>query len=183
MEERHRFAAVMALAVLAGAVLIVAIQRVDLPGGASKLIRPPENGVGTRCARGDVDACQQLCHALSDVSTLKCVDHLAAAFPRVHDGGKVQGGGSGGGTQRSTGVSGSTTTSSNPSGGSGAVGGGGSGNGPPGPSGQPGPSGPPGPQGPPGNGGGNGGQQHDLSICVRNPLAPACVNVDLPKRP
>lgn len=120
--ERYRFAALMACAVIAGAALIVAIQRIDLPSGVEKIVRPPENGVGTRCAKGDLDACRQLCSHLSDVSTLKCVDHLARAFPRVHDGSRIQGGsgvtsgsgsgsGSGGAPQSSTVVPGSSTSS------------------------------------------------------------------------
>jgi len=189
--ERYRFAALMACAVIAGAALIVAIQRIDLPSGVEKIVRPPENGVGTRCARGDLNACRQLCSNLSDVSTLKCVDHLASAFPRVHDGSRLEGGsgasgsGSSGGSQGSTGVPGSSTTTASspttPSGG-GTGGGGGSGSGPPGPSGQPGPPGSPGPTGPPGGNGG-GGTTTTTSICVQNPLLPVCVKTQTPNPP
>jgi hypothetical protein len=72
--------------------VIVTLQHVP---GVEKIIRPAEAGVGTDCAQGSEAACEKLCAALSDVSTLKCVDHLSRVFPRVHDGKKLMGGGGG----------------------------------------------------------------------------------------
>jgi hypothetical protein len=92
---RHAFAALMAGVVIAGAVVISAL-RTDVPV-VSDVVRPAEAGTGTRCAAGDEKACQKLCQSLSDVSTIRCVDKLAEAFPRIEDGHRVQGGDAGGG--------------------------------------------------------------------------------------
>lgn len=132
MVDRYRFAAILACAVMIAAALIIIAQRVNLPG--AEIVRPAEAGTGTRCAQGSTEACKDLCAALSDVSTIKCVDHLALVFPRVHDGSRVQGGGGAGGSTPQS------RPPPSPSGGGGDGNGGGS---PPNPPDQPPPSVPP----------------------------------------
>lgn len=89
---QRSFAAALAVAVLVGVGAIALANNIDVPG-VSKVVRPAEAGVGTRCAMGDEPACAKLCEALSDVSTIRCVDQLAQVFPRVHDGERIAEGG------------------------------------------------------------------------------------------
>lgn len=76
---------IVVVAMIVLAVVFVA-SNVDIPG-VNRIIRPTEIGIGTQCARGDVDACRDLCDALADVSRLRCNVATFAAPTGTEGGG------------------------------------------------------------------------------------------------
>jgi len=88
--QRTYGVAILVGLILGGLITIQVFSMLDV-GGVSEVVRPPERGTGTRCAEGDEEACQDLCVALSDVSTLRCVQQLSRVFPAVEGGGGSSG--------------------------------------------------------------------------------------------